>query len=166
MPNVTFRRHADSILQLPDQSIGRLHPDRTVRSLDHAGCAAAVDDGDPGAASALLLHGRDLYEDRAQRRRVSVLPRSGGAEDGQHLRSVDRGNLERHSEGLIVLSGGVKSDLTYWLSEADEDQLAASVDWFQKRFGEDYYFELQDHQLTIASYIFLSILKVFQGEDC
>ena len=58
---------------------------------------------------------------------------------------VDRESLEKHGEGLVVLSGCISSTLSQVLLRGDEDQARAIVEWYRERWGGDYYVELQSH---------------------
>jgi DNA polymerase-3 subunit alpha len=60
---------------------------------------------------------------------------------------VDRASLDKYGEGLIVLSGGLRSELAYRLLSGEEEEAVAVLRWFKNRFGEDYYLELQDNGL-------------------
>lgn len=57
---------------------------------------------------------------------------------------VDRDLLEKFSEGLIVLSGCMRGELPYKILMGDESGALESLQWFKKRFGEDFYLEIQD----------------------
>jgi DNA polymerase-3 subunit alpha len=60
---------------------------------------------------------------------------------------VDRELLDRYGDGLIVLSGCLRGELSYKILTGDEESALESFHWFRKRFGEDFYLELQDHGL-------------------
>ncbi len=57
---------------------------------------------------------------------------------------VDRELLDRYGDGLIVLSGCIRGELAYKILTGEESSAAESLLWFKKRFGEDFYLELQD----------------------
>ena len=57
---------------------------------------------------------------------------------------VDRILLEKFSEGLIVLSGCLRGELATKILEGEEESAIESALWFQKKFKEDFYLELQD----------------------
>ncbi|MGK5088744.1 DNA polymerase III subunit alpha [Bdellovibrionota bacterium FG-2] len=57
---------------------------------------------------------------------------------------IDRGALDRYGDGLIVLSGCLRGVLAAPLIEGREEDALELALWLQKRFGEDFYFELQD----------------------
>lgn len=59
---------------------------------------------------------------------------------------VDREMLEKHSEGLLVLSGCLAGELQRRLVRGDEDGARETVSWHAEVFGrENYYLEMQDH---------------------
>src|SRR5262245_25842856 len=70
--------------------------------------------------------------------------------EGYHRKPrIDKELLERHSEGLICLSGCAAAEFSeYILTErrAEAEQLAA---WFQKVFGKNFYVEVQNNGLEI-----------------
>ncbi|MGZ6311332.1 MAG: DNA polymerase III subunit alpha, partial [Bdellovibrionota bacterium] len=57
---------------------------------------------------------------------------------------IDRDLLSEFGDGLIVLSGCIKGEIPYRLAVGEEAAALESIHWFQKRFGEDFYFELQE----------------------
>ncbi|MDR3608625.1 MAG: DNA polymerase III subunit alpha [Oligoflexia bacterium] len=57
---------------------------------------------------------------------------------------VDRALLDRYGDGLIVLSGNLKSEVSYKILTGESEAALENALWFKKRFGEDYYFELVD----------------------
>lgn len=60
---------------------------------------------------------------------------------------VDRELLDQWGDGLIVLSGGLKGEIPYKIVTGDEEGALETLQWFKKRFGEDFYLELQDNGL-------------------
>ena len=57
---------------------------------------------------------------------------------------VDRGLLERHHEGLSVLSGCPSGEVPGLLAQGRIDEAKAAVAWHREVFG-DYYLELMEH---------------------
>ena len=55
---------------------------------------------------------------------------------------TDRLDLEKHHEGLIVLSGSVGSEVFNKIVHVDIAGLEEAIKWYQQTFGEDYYLEL------------------------
>lgn len=66
---------------------------------------------------------------------------------------VDRDLLDRYGDGLVILSGGLKGELAFHLLNHNEDAAKECFDWFKKRFGDDYYLELQDNGLPEQEYV-------------
>lgn len=61
---------------------------------------------------------------------------------------VDRELLAQHSDGLLVLSGCLNSEVSRMLSAGDAAKAQQTAGWYQEVFGKDYYFmEVQSHGL-------------------
>jgi DNA polymerase-3 subunit alpha len=58
---------------------------------------------------------------------------------------VDRALLERHKDGLVILSGCLGSELAQHLLHERYDEAEEAVAWAKATFGPDYFVELQDH---------------------
>ncbi len=58
---------------------------------------------------------------------------------------VDRELLEKHSEGLIVLSACVGGELGEALRDGRDGDAEEVAQWYKRVFGDRYYLELQDH---------------------
>jgi DNA polymerase III subunit alpha len=58
---------------------------------------------------------------------------------------VDHALLEKHNEGLIVLSGCIGGEVGDALRQGQYDQAKKIASWYKKIFGDRYYFEVQDH---------------------
>ena len=52
--------------------------------------------------------------------------------------------LDQWGDGLVVLSGCLRGELSYKILTGELDAALSSLLWFKKRFGEDFYIELQD----------------------
>ena len=64
--------------------------------------------------------------------------------DGFYMRPrTDHHDLEKYHEGIIVLSGGVGSEVYSHVVSDDIAGLDATIKWYQQTFDEDYYLELQ-----------------------
>ena len=55
--------------------------------------------------------------------------------------------MEAHSEGLICLSGPIQSRLAQFVIQGREEEFKEELDWCQNVYGENFYFELQRHQM-------------------
>ncbi len=60
---------------------------------------------------------------------------------------VDRAQLDKYGDGLIVLSGGLRGEIPYRVLMGEEEEALAVLHWFKQRFGEDFYLEIQDNGL-------------------
>ena len=75
------------------------------------------------------------------------LDRRGAAPAQRELRR-HRELLAQHSDGLLVLSGCLNSEVSRQLSAGDEAKALQTAGWYQEVFGKDYYFmEVQSHGL-------------------
>ena len=64
--------------------------------------------------------------------------------DGFYMRPrIDHHDLEKYHEGIIVLSGGVGSEVYSHIVSDDIAGLDATIKWYKQIFGVDYYLELQ-----------------------
>ena len=64
--------------------------------------------------------------------------------DGFYKRPrTDRADLEKYHEGLIVLSGGMGSEVFSHILNDDMVALDETIKWYQRVFADDYYLELQ-----------------------
>lgn len=59
---------------------------------------------------------------------------------------TDKYELEKHKEGLIVCSACLGGEIPQLIIHGDIAGAEASVLWFKKTFGDDYYLELQRHE--------------------
>lgn len=60
---------------------------------------------------------------------------------------IDREILEKHAEGLIVLSACIQGEVPYKIIHNDYEGAKKAALWYQNLFGDDYYLEIQDHQI-------------------
>lgn len=58
---------------------------------------------------------------------------------------IDRVLLKRHSEGLIILSGCMGSELGEAIKQGQYEAAKVTASWYKKIFGDRYYLEVQDH---------------------
>ena len=66
--------------------------------------------------------------------------------DGFYMRPrTDRADLEKYREGLIVLSGGIGSEVFTKITEGDIEGLNDTIRWYRQTFAEDFYIELRRH---------------------
>lgn len=64
--------------------------------------------------------------------------------DGFYMRPrTDRADLEKYHEGIIVLSGGIDSEVFTRISDGDMSELDETIRWYRQTFAEDFYIELR-----------------------
>ncbi len=69
--------------------------------------------------------------------------------DGFYQRPrTDRADLERYHEGLIVCSACIAGEVPKKILEGDMAGAREAVEWYHRVFGDDYYLELQRHEVT------------------
>lgn len=64
---------------------------------------------------------------------------------------TDRVDLEKYHEGLIVLSGDMAGEVPFKILINDETGAREAIEWYHNLFGEDYYLELQRHEVKDPS---------------
>ena len=69
--------------------------------------------------------------------------------DGFYMRPrTDRADLERYHEGLIVCSACIAGEVPHKILNDDIAGAREAIEWHQRVFGDDYYLELQRHEVT------------------
>ena len=69
--------------------------------------------------------------------------------DGFYMRPrTDREDLERYHEGLIVCSACIAGEVPRKILNGDIAGAREAIEWHQRVFGDDYYLELQRHEVT------------------
>ena len=58
---------------------------------------------------------------------------------------IDRELLEKHHEGLIILSGCPSGEVPKLIAQGRMDDAAASASWYRELFGDRYFLELMEH---------------------
>ena len=61
---------------------------------------------------------------------------------------TDHQQLEKYHEGLIVCSACIAGEVPAKILKGDIEGARASIEWHQRVFGDDYYLELQRHEVT------------------
>ena len=68
--------------------------------------------------------------------------------DGFYMRPrTDRVELEAHSEGLIVCSACIAGEVPRKILSGDLEGAEEAVQWYKRVFGDNYYLELQRHEV-------------------
>ncbi|MCB1215154.1 MAG: PHP domain-containing protein, partial [Deltaproteobacteria bacterium] len=64
---------------------------------------------------------------------------------------LDRESLSKHSQGLIALSGTMEGEIHQRLLREEKDQAVQAADFLLSTYGDNFYLELQDHQLPLEA---------------
>ncbi|NQT26715.1 DNA polymerase III subunit alpha, partial [candidate division KSB1 bacterium] len=78
---------------------------------------------------------------------------------------IDREVLEKHKEGLIVLSSCISGEVPYMIINDDYDAAKRAAVWYQEQFGDDYYLEIQNHGITEEVKALKGLAKLSQELD-
>ena len=72
--------------------------------------------------------------------------------DGYYYRPrTDRFDLEKYHEGLIVSSACLGGEIPQKIMKGDSPAAREALEWYHNLFGDDFYLELQRHQVTDPS---------------
>jgi DNA polymerase-3 subunit alpha len=86
-----------------------------------------------------------LAKNDAGWRNLIKLSSMGYLEGFYYVPRIDRELLARHSEGLVVLSGCLSSEVSHWLRQGDPARARETAAFYRDLFGDDYYLEVQRH---------------------
>ena len=68
--------------------------------------------------------------------------------DGYYMRPrTDRADLEKYHEGLMVCSACIAGEVPHKILEGDIAGAREAIEWYHGIFGDDYYLELQRHEV-------------------
>lgn len=77
---------------------------------------------------------------------------------------IDFDLLKKHSEGLICLSACIAGELPQALLAGDWDEARRVVRKFKDLFGDDYYIEIQDHNLRSQKTVLPDLVRIAREE--
>ncbi len=77
---------------------------------------------------------------------------------------VDRELIKKYSKGLIALSACLAGEIPRLLLNGDYENAKATALWYKSVFGEDYYLELQDHNIPEQSLVNPQIVRL--SKEC
>ncbi|WP_455083208.1 PHP domain-containing protein, partial [Prevotella aurantiaca] len=68
--------------------------------------------------------------------------------DGYYYRPrTDRADLEKYHEGLIVCTACLAGEIPRNIMKGDMEAAREAVEWYHRVFGDDFYLELQRHEV-------------------
>src|SRR5690606_4840140 len=79
-------------------------------------------------------------------------PPKKGSIDGMKA-VISQKLLDEYGDGLIVLSGCLRGELAFHVLNGDESIAREKLRWFKKRFGPDFFLELQSTGLPEADQV-------------
>jgi DNA polymerase III subunit alpha len=98
---------------------------------------------DPVTSYHLIL----LCENMVGFRNLSYLTSAGYKEGFYRRPRIDKELLEKHKEGLIVLSACLQGEIAYLCGRNKIDEARAAASWYKETFPGSYYIELQENTL-------------------
>ena len=108
---------------------------------------------DNGYSQVFLAKNKDGYHNLAKMSSISFI-------DGYYyVPRVDRSVVEQYKEGLIVLSGGLKGEVSDLILNVGEKQAEEAFVWWKETFGEDFYVELVRHGLEAEEIVYEVLLR-------
>lgn len=103
------------------------------------------------------LHDKDPAHDRARYHLILIAMNESGIKNIMRLSTIanlegfyyypriDRDTLKKYSDGVIVLSGCMGSEVGSALKDNRDKDAEIIVQWYKVVFGDRYYLEIQDH---------------------
>jgi len=75
---------------------------------------------------------------------------------------IDKELLEKHHEGLIVLSACFHGEIPRYLLRGRRDKAMAAARWYQKIFKDDFFIEIQNHYLSQQQEVLPQLVELAQ----
>ena len=73
---------------------------------------------------------------------------------------IDRELLEKHHEGLVCLSGCLFGEIPRLILRGEYDKARETALWYKNLFGDDYYLEIQNHNLREQQELIPQLIKL------
>jgi DNA polymerase-3 subunit alpha len=124
------------------------------------GMEAYVASGSRKERSGQAFHLTLLAEGEAGYRNLVQLTTQAHLEGFYRKPRVDHQLLERHSEGIICLSGCASSELSRAILDGNQDSAADLVEFYSSVFKDRFYLELQDHGLSFQAGLNDSLIEL------
>jgi DNA polymerase-3 subunit alpha len=90
---------------------------------------------------------------------LSKLSSIGFTEGSYYVPRIDREALSRHKEGLIATTGSLSGEIPNLILNVGETQAEEVFVWWKEQFGEDFYVELNNHNLPEESVINETLIR-------
>ena len=102
---------------------------------------------DNGFAIPFLIKTKKGYEN------LSKLSSIGFTEGFYYVPRIDKDVLAKYKEGLIVTTGGLMGEVPSLILNVGEQQAEEAFLWWKEQFGEDFYIELNRHNLPDENHV-------------
>lgn len=109
---------------------------------------------DNGFCIPFLAKNKSGYEN------LSRLSSIGFTEGMYYVPRIDREVLMQYKEGLICFSGGLQGEIPWLILNAGEEQAEEAFLWYKAQFGEDFYVELNRHNLPEEEHVNRVLLEL------
>lgn len=73
---------------------------------------------------------------------------------------VDRELLEKHRDGLLVLSACVQGEIPHHFLNGRPDKAREAAFWYRETFKDDFYMEIQDHGLSMQREVLPDLVQL------
>jgi len=90
---------------------------------------------------------------------LSKLSSIGFTEGSYYVPRIDREALSRHKDGLISTTGSLSGEIPNLILNVGETQAEEVFLWWKEQFGEDFYVELNNHNLPEESVVNETLLR-------
>lgn len=78
---------------------------------------------------------------------------------------VDRDILEKYSEGLVALSGCLFGEVAQRILQRNQEEAENVAQWYKSVFGDDYYLEVQNHDMVEEKEVIDGVLSISRKYD-
>ncbi|MHB8402979.1 MAG: DNA polymerase III subunit alpha [Bacteroidia bacterium] len=106
-----------------------------------------------------------LAKNKAGYQNLSKLSSIGFTEGFYYVPRIDREALSRYKEGLIATTGSLSGEIPNLILNVGETQAEEAFVWWKEQFGEDFYVELNNHNLPEESVVNEVLLRFAKKYD-
>ena len=96
-------------------------------------------------------------------RNISKLSSIANIDGFYYLPRIDKNILSKYAEDVIVLSGGLRGEISSKILNQGEEKAEESLSWWKDTYGSDFYLEIQRHSQENEDYV-LPIIKEFSSK--
>ncbi len=100
-----------------------------------------------------------LAKNKTGYQNLSKLSSIGFTEGSYYVPRIDREALSRHKDGLIATTGSLSGEIPNLILNVGETQAEEAFVWWKEQFGDDFYVELNNHNLPEESVVNETLLR-------